>query len=74
MNLTDKQKQALAKGEPVEISVEETDCVLLSKSAYDKIMRLFDDDLTKEELDQLADEAARILAEHEAMDDSESDK
>lgn len=43
MNLTNKQIEAIDKGEPVSLVVEGRECVLVNSKAYEQLQRAYDD-------------------------------
>jgi hypothetical protein len=51
MNLTVEQQQAIDQGEPVPLTVDGRECVLIRKDVYEHVKTLYDDsEWTDEEL------------------------
>ena len=66
MILNLEQEKAVANGEPVELSVAGTDCVLLRRDIY---LRLDPGPWTLEEMNLLADETDEIISRKESDED-----
>jgi hypothetical protein len=64
MNLTGEQKKALERGEPVGVTLDSVECVVLRRDLYDRLARLYDDSLW-------ADDELRALAA-KTFDDADS--
>jgi len=56
MVLTDKQREAVNRGEAVTVKVDNTECVVLRKDVYQTMRQPFydDSDWTDEEMERLA--------------------
>jgi hypothetical protein len=66
MNLTPEQNRELEEGEPVRVTVGETQCILVREDVYQDEM---DCSLwTEEEMNLLADEANEIISQSESDD------
>jgi hypothetical protein len=67
MNLNMEQQNAVVNGEPVELNVAGTDCVLLRKDVYLRLDPEYDaGSWTLEEMNLLTDEAEQMISERES--------
>ena len=62
MELTAEQEQAIHNGQPIQLDVGGTMCILLRKDVYDRREGVDYDPWTKEEMDLLAAETADLLS------------
>jgi hypothetical protein len=62
MELSSQQQQAILNGQPVQVDVSGTPCIMIRKDVYEKDESLDLSPWTPEEMDLLAAEAADLLA------------
>ena len=59
MNLSNDQKEAVARGEAVPVLVESTDCIVIRADVFQRFKAALDDELEPEQVGRLIEENMR---------------
>lgn len=59
MDLTDDQKEAVVRGEPVPVLVESTDCIVIRADVFQRFKAAIDDGLEPEQVGRLIEDNMR---------------
>ncbi len=59
MDLTNDQKEAVVRGEPVPVLVESTDCIVIRADVFQRFKAALDDGLDPEQVGRLIEENMR---------------